>query len=431
MKFSIKSGRISSAVAAICITVYVGAIVFGAVQIAIKTGERRALAEREFNDLVDRAASSSVFLGFLSDSYNTIIRDFLFNSETLTGIIIIASGEEYAVERETGRTIIWDGSAPRFRTGVPLSGGPFSLPIRVEGYRNVTVQAVFTYYDYYFYQSVLRNVLFAVLLALIIALTTLMLELLSRTRPVLSKPLTAPSKSAISQDDDDLFNTDDTNAFDVSDGFDGFDGFDDFSVDDSRDNVGSESFTFEKLKEELNLSIVGDEDLVFLAAEFKYPHLLNNSHFSIFNDEAIQFLSKKEMIFQKGETGISVIIPNIDLEEGLIKSEEFRKRIIHKLAPEPELNIGLSSRAGRPVDAERLMMEAYAALERAHSDNGANIIAFKSDPEKFKKFMDNYSNDSVQDDNFPDDEFSDIDLPSDDFPDIDFSDDDLPDEDLL
>ena len=348
MKFSNKSSNVSSFVAAICITIYIGAIIFGAVQIAIKTGERRNLAEREFNDLVDRAASSSVFLGFLSDSYNQIIRDFLLNSETLSGIIIIGSGGEFAVEREIGRYIIWNGTAPRFRTGVPLTSRPFSLPIRVEGQRNVTVQAVFSYYDYYFYQNVLRNTLFAVLLALIIALTTLIIELLARNKRVYQvRYPDTPSSSSF----------------------------------------GS-SVTFdpvcERLKSELQRCTSSEQDLVFLCAEFKYQ--IKSSLFNKFHDETVNFFTSWDLVFEKGDKGVSIIIPDMNFEEGLSKAEDFRNHI-SSVTNEYEFYIGLSSRAGRLVEAERLMTEAYTALKKALSDSDAYIIGFKSDLEKYRRFI--------------------------------------------
>jgi hypothetical protein len=56
-------------------------------------------------------------------------------------------------------------------------------------------------------------------------------------------------------------------------------------------------------------------------------------------------------------------------------------------AAKTDLCMGLSSRSGRPVNAERLMFEAEEALERAMMDPVSHIVAFKSDPEKYRAFM--------------------------------------------
>ena len=416
MGFSNKKARVSSLVAVICISIYIIAIIFGAIQVVIRTGERRNLAEREFNDLVDRAASSSVFLNFLSESYNETIRDFLLNSQTLTGIIISSSGGEFAVEKEIGSVITWDRTTPRFRTGVPLSGGPFSLPIRVEGQRNVTVQAVYTYYDYNFFQNVLRNALFAVLLALIIALTTLMIELLVRSKNTSMKPISTPPIDLYDFKEKDLFSV--TEDFNESEGFKETESFqetehfqetssfdepddsvsedlfnDNFSFDDGespiglytpRGNIGWETYISERLKSELSRSSSYEQDLVFLAAELKQPGEISDYHYREFADKAVEFFSIRDLVFEKGDKGISVIIPNMDLDEALEKSEDFHRRLISEGF---DFSVGLSTRSGRLVEADRLMKEAYTALEKAHLDPDADIIAFKSDLEKYRKFI--------------------------------------------
>ena len=366
MSFSNKTARITSVVAVICIAVYIAAIVFGAIQVYIKFGERRTMAEREFNDLMDRAAASSVFLGFLSDSFRESISDFLFTSETLTGIIITGSSGQYAVEREAGSSIIWNGASPRFRTVVLFSGGPLNLPLRVEGQRSVSVQAVYSYYDYDFFQTVLRNTLFAILIALIIALTTLMIELIVRSKTGHSYSSSPPPLEDISfpEHDFDLFIPD----------------------------IGQESNINEKLSSEIRRCASLEQDLVLLAAEIKSPHFVSESLFQCLNDEAVSFFSMRDLVFKKGDNSISVIIPGMDLEEGLAKSEDFCNLIVSRfsesgLNEEPILCIGLSSRSGRLVESDRLMTEAFTALEKALVDHETNIIGFKSDLEKYRRFI--------------------------------------------
>ena len=366
MRFSNKTSRISSVVAAICISIYIAAIIFGAVQVYIKLDERRTTAEREFNDLMDRAAASSVFLGFLSDSFRESIRDFLFSSETLTGIIITGTSGQYAVEREIGSSIIWNGSSPRFKTGVLFSGGPISLPLRVEGQRSVSVQAVFSYYDYDFFQTVLRNSLFAILIALIVALITLMIELIVRNKSGYDS-INAASVT-------------------VDDGFP----YGDFDISGSDSEM--EHNIIQKLSQEIRRCASLEQDLVLLSAELKSPQFVSESLFQRFNDEAVSFFSMRDLVFEKNENAIFIIIPGINLEEGLSKSEDFCNLIVSRFSEshmyeEPILCIGLSSRSGRLVEAERLLTEANTALEKALSDPDSNIIGFKSDLEKYRRFI--------------------------------------------
>jgi hypothetical protein len=51
------------------------------------------------------------------------------------------------------------------------------------------------------------------------------------------------------------------------------------------------------------------------------------------------------------------------------------------------LRIGISSRNKRLVRAARLLLEASRALDKAGQEPDSPIVAFKSDPEKYKAFM--------------------------------------------
>jgi len=47
----------------------------------------------------------------------------------------------------------------------------------------------------------------------------------------------------------------------------------------------------------------------------------------------------------------------------------------------------MSSRSGRLLNAERLILEADEALKKARTEEKSPIIAFKSDPEKYREFI--------------------------------------------
>ncbi|MDR0475339.1 MAG: hypothetical protein LBH43_16915 [Treponema sp.] len=343
-------------------------------------GERRNLAESEFYDLADRASSSAVFLGFMTEPYQETLKDFISTSETLLGIIITGSSGEYAFERQTGSGIVWAGNSPRLKTGIGLLGEPFYLPLRIEGQRNVTIQAVYSQIDYYLFQTALKNTLLAVLAALIIAFVTLLIELSQKKKSV-------PYKYAVNDESEEAKPKTRGNLQAAS-----------FREEEKpqglynpRGNIGWDSYTQDRLASELHRCSSFEQDLVFLAIEFKGAQKTSDSVYCKFTDEAVNFFTMRDLIFGKGENGITVIMPNTDLEHGITKSEEFRSRIITKLSESfgsrHELCIGLSSRSGRLIEAERLIMEAFSALKRALKDPVTHVVAFKSDPEKYREFI--------------------------------------------
>jgi hypothetical protein len=159
----------------------------------------------------------------------------------------------------------------------------------------------------------------------------------------------------------------------------------------ARGNIGWESYTMERLTSEIHRCASFEQDLFLLTAEFRGDGKISDALYRKFTDEAVAFFSMRDLIFEYGEKGITVIVPSADLEQGIAKAEEFRSRIIAKMPVSFEnrtgLCIGLSSRSGRLIEAKRLMLESSTALKKAMADPVSPVIAFKSDPEKYREFL--------------------------------------------
>ena len=378
MAVSGRTSKISSVIATVCIMIYVVAVVFGVVRVIVDIGERRNLANREFEALVNRSSSFAEHFGFLSQAHQEGIRDFVASSHTLLGVIVSSSGGNFAVERSPGNSIVWAGNVPRFRTGVGLPGQPLLQPLNIDGHSNVRIEALYNTVNNAFLVRILRDTLLAVLAALAIAFITLIVELTHKSRcsylssaPDESAPKTKasarpPAPTAEGESDPcGLFTL--------------------------RGNIGWESYTHDRLSSELHRCASFEQDLVYIVMEFKSDEAIRDSLYRQFADEAVAFFTMRDLIFEMGEKGLSVIIPSAGLEQGMAKSEEFRNRIANKL-PESfkgrdRLYIGLSSRSGRLIEAERLMREASTALEKTQEEPVSHMVAFKSDPEKYRKFV--------------------------------------------
>jgi hypothetical protein len=404
---------VSSVVASVCILAYITALAYAAVKIYASIDEYQGLAEREFFNLADLATAAGV-LGFMDEPFREAVRDGLIKSKTLEGVIISGPNGEYAFEREPGKIIALNGDVPRFKTRLGLSADPFHVPLRVEGQRNVTISAVYNYVDYEYLIGILKFTLLVVLAALTLAFFTLMLEfLLGKNRAPVKVP---PEERDYYKDDFD------EGSF-SSPEFDTFSGYpagestgtvpsEDISLPgDSpssgneqetssgtpqglyspRSKIGWEDYTRDRLSSELHRCASFEQDLVLIAMEFKTKGETPDSLYQQLAEETAGFFALRDLVFERGNRGVTVIIPSIDLDQGFAKSEEFQNRILDTFGDffidKSDICIGMSSRSGRLIDADRLLFEASRALKKALEDPVSSIVAFKSDPEKYRAFI--------------------------------------------
>jgi len=127
-----------------------------------------------------------------------------------------------------------------------------------------------------------------------------------------------------------------------------------------------------------------EQDIVLLAAELE---AYDEEVFRTFANELVEFFSFRDLAFKRGKSGAAVILPNTELEQGMRLAEAFLEkwRTLHSDAE--NMVIGLSARAGRLVDASRLLSETGGAMERARQNGRFQIMAFKPDPERYRAFL--------------------------------------------
>jgi hypothetical protein len=136
------------------------------------------------------------------------------------------------------------------------------------------------------------------------------------------------------------------------------------------------------LDNELRRSISLEQDLVVLTMKYTDQAL-----FDTFVEKVKDFFIFRNLIFEWKDQGLMVIIRNMNIEEGLREAEQFYGSCDFDRKFTGKIGIGLTSRAGREADAERLILEAEQALSRALSDPNSNIIAFKISPEKYEAYI--------------------------------------------
>jgi hypothetical protein len=421
----------------------VAATLFAAYRIYLSIDSQQQKAARELDGLQNLITQSP---DFFSEPFKERIREQIESGKVLEGVIVTGSqGNALTFEREKGSVLEWDDATPRF---IPHFGyiNPKARQLDIPGFRNVNIYSTFNSLNYEYLVRVLRQTLLAILAALFLSFITMILSSLGRSQqsddededdetPDISQPSYTSPEDPSPED----FASYTTPPLEDEMGFDSFlddftgsdfaensapaknDENDDFHLDDfldednlnlpgeesvkasgpadsdpkglysPRSNIGWEAYTQDRLASELHRCAASEQDLVVLLFECGEGVNCDGGVYKKLADETVKFFNLHDLSFECGDRGITVIIPNADLDHGILKAEEFHSRIL-KACPETfhaksDFLAGISSRAGRLIEADRLIMEASKALSKAKQEQGSPIIAFRSDPEKYREYI--------------------------------------------
>ena len=370
---------------------------------------QRDLALNEFTYIADRA-SSGVF-EFMDERFIETVQEDLVASKTLEGLIVYGpNGGEYPFEKNQGRAINMVNNSPRFKNRFDFSRQPLYRPLHIQNLQYANIEAKALAVDYGKISDILKQTLIIVSAALVLAFFTLLMESLldksgGKRRQNISYEehnYSYPMQEKIPKRNDRMQESEarefrqeprqiqipleskpkaqKTQTRELPKGL--------YSP---RSNIGWEEYTSTRLDSELRRCSANEQDLVYLAMEFKELNISDENFYLNFANDAVAFFTMRDMIFEKGKSGIAVILPNADLETAFAKANEFHTRCLSKyrgvFKSKTDLCTGLSSRSGRLIDAQRLIFEANEALEKALLDPVSHIIAFKSDPEKYRAFI--------------------------------------------
>jgi len=359
-----KHSAVGTVIAAVCILVYLSALVYIIVNVNISMEKQREKADDEFNEIRRIVEEFSPNSEFLDDDHKEKIQNKVNSSLTIEGIIVTGGLKTGYFEKEPGGVITFNqGGSPRLTDRFSLiKFMPYSVSI--EGQRNVIIDGRFSKFNYSELTYSLTRALLMIAAALVLSFFTLLIDSQSKDKQkskvkARKLPNDKPKENAATIN---------------------------YS---KRGNVISEEFTESRLSEELQRSVQSNADLAFIVMEFKLP--VDDDNYSRFALDAARFFSSRDFVCEMGLKGISVICPALNIDTAFLNADEFHNRIMGKypglIKQKTDLCIGISARSDRSVVPERLMMEAEEALERAMMDPVSHIVAFKSDPEKYKQFM--------------------------------------------
>ncbi|MFO7849501.1 MAG: hypothetical protein R6V67_06045, partial [Spirochaetia bacterium] len=141
-----------------------------------------------------------------------------------------------------------------------------------------------------------------------------------------------------------------------------------------------------RLDSELKRAASSDQDLVlgfvhcFVCRELNEDNEIYKSAFS--------FFPFQDLLFRFDSKTFAVILPNTDLDQGIDLLTKFQHYLFERNSRTPiDTAMGLSSRNGRLIDNERIILETRVALKKAIDDPETKIFGFRPDPGKYRSYV--------------------------------------------
>ena len=142
----------------------------------------------------------------------------------------------------------------------------------------------------------------------------------------------------------------------------------------------------ERLKFEIERAASFDQDLVFALIT---PANREENFFIEFSKAIADRFPFRDLIFEQEDNSCAIILPDKSLDQAIKELENlrilFQKKSWHK--QRTTISIGLGARNGRLITQEILVKEARVSLKKAIKEGGNCLIAFRADPEKFRKVV--------------------------------------------
>lgn len=187
---------------------------------------------------------------------------------------------------------------------------------------------------------------------------------ISVTTPAVSEATTVNSASSdSSQDDDSLFNT--------------------------KTGFCNQSYLVTRLESELSRASSSELDLSLILIRIPDINFEEPYGVSICN-KILDLFHYKDIIFEYKNDGIAIICNGSDIDKAMETAEIIHTEIcsiLNASGINTKPVIGIASRTLRFISGERLIVEAEQALLHAKDDPESPIIAFRVNPEKYRKFM--------------------------------------------
>ena len=151
----------------------------------------------------------------------------------------------------------------------------------------------------------------------------------------------------------------------------------------------SQSFLVNRLESELSRASSSELDLSLVLVRIPDIDFESSCGISLCN-KILDIFHYRDILFEYNKDGVAIICNGTDIDKALEVSETIHTELCSILNTENydiKPLIGIASRTLRFISGERLIVEAEQALLHAKDDPESPIIAFRVNPEKYRKFM--------------------------------------------
>lgn len=153
--------------------------------------------------------------------------------------------------------------------------------------------------------------------------------------------------------------------------------------------VGWESYLETRLDAELVRSSSSEQDLALILLRIRggeqRPDILAKAAAIL-----IEIFKFRDFVFEYKKDGFAGILLNMNLDQAMVLAETLYTRLCDLLKNEymdAKPAIGISTKSLRLLPGSRLLTEAAQALEKALCEKDMPIVAFRVNPDKYRRFV--------------------------------------------
>ena len=152
---------------------------------------------------------------------------------------------------------------------------------------------------------------------------------------------------------------------------------------------GWESYLSQRLESELVRAASSEQDLALVIV--RIPGITSEYEcYSKICGAILETFQYKDFIFEYKDDGFAAIVQDKDVDGAMQSAEKLYSSLMDILKEEKQKAkpiIGISSRSLRLISVDRLKTEAEQALFHASEDESSPIVAFRVNPEKYRKYI--------------------------------------------